>query len=258
MAEARAEGEVALPIQYGTIAWQREKVADQTATHGWLAFVRGAENQDISHTVQSVQFDLHQSFSQPQVIITSPPFEISNTGWGEFDMCITIHFHQDVHESPLQFLHFLKLYHDESVSDSGKASLPVIRIVSDDVVFHKPWFAPSVVLNAWNNLFLTMKVIVVKRRLSFKQRFKQITPTTLPPTQVDDYSALSSISCVSNTLRFNDEILCLCCDLSVGSTESEEEELTKIARARKAIARAAEETSRIKAMYDEWLGIAAS
>lgn len=39
------------------------------------------------------------------------PFEINQTGWGEFEIGIKIHF-IDPAEKPVDFIHFLKLYPD--------------------------------------------------------------------------------------------------------------------------------------------------
>lgn len=43
--------------------------------------------------------------------ITSPPFEVTEMGWGEFEAKMTMHF-KDPNEKPVDVLHQLRLYHD--------------------------------------------------------------------------------------------------------------------------------------------------
>jgi YEATS domain-containing protein 4 len=37
-----------------------------------------------------VTFHLHSSFNQPQRVMHSPPFELTETGWGEFEIGVTV------------------------------------------------------------------------------------------------------------------------------------------------------------------------
>lgn len=34
-------------------------------------------------------------------MIESPPYEVTEMGWGEFEITITVHFHADANEKPL-------------------------------------------------------------------------------------------------------------------------------------------------------------
>ena len=43
------------------------------------------------------------------VAIEGPPFEVTESGWGEFQIVIRITF-QDPNQKPLQLAHFLRLY----------------------------------------------------------------------------------------------------------------------------------------------------
>lgn len=43
--------------------------------------------------------------------IKSPPFEVTEMGWGEFEAKMTMHF-KDPNEKPVDVLHQLRLYHD--------------------------------------------------------------------------------------------------------------------------------------------------
>lgn len=37
-------------------------------------------------------------------VVETPPFELSESGWGEFEIAITLHFHNDVSDKPLHLL----------------------------------------------------------------------------------------------------------------------------------------------------------
>jgi len=88
-----------LPISYGSVAFFLGKKADEYQTHQWTLFVRGPNNEDLSGAISKVVFQLHASFAQPTREILSPPFEVTERGWGEFEAQIKI-FWQDSSETP--------------------------------------------------------------------------------------------------------------------------------------------------------------
>ena len=82
-------------------AWVNNKVLFRYQSHKWTVYVRGGTNEDISVVVKRVVFQLHSSFNNPTRVVDGPPFELSESGWGEFEIVITLHFHNDVCEKPL-------------------------------------------------------------------------------------------------------------------------------------------------------------
>jgi transcription initiation factor IIF auxiliary subunit len=70
----------------------------QQHSHRWSIYVRGLENEDLSYYIKSVTFHLHASFNDPVRCIEQAPFEIHETGWGEFTVQIVIEFQPDVEE----------------------------------------------------------------------------------------------------------------------------------------------------------------
>lgn len=68
------------------------------------------------------------------------PYEIHQTGWGEFDIGVRIFFH-DPSEKPVEMTHTLKLYPDQGAQPSTKK--PVVSERYDEIVFSEPteWFA---------------------------------------------------------------------------------------------------------------------
>jgi YEATS domain-containing protein 4 len=123
-------------ICYGNIAWWLGPKADEQHTHRWTAYVRGPNNQDLSYFIKKVVFSLHPSFPNPVRVVEKPPFEITETGWGEFELAIRIYF-VDPLEHPVDLYHGLVLYPPE-----GQAALstkkPVVKENYDEIVFNDP------------------------------------------------------------------------------------------------------------------------
>jgi transcription initiation factor IIF auxiliary subunit len=44
------------------------------------------------------------------VAIEEPPFEVTETGWGEFEIQIKVHFTPEASEKPMTLFHFLHLH----------------------------------------------------------------------------------------------------------------------------------------------------
>jgi YEATS domain-containing protein 4 len=59
-----------------------------------------------------VTFTLHPSFKQHVRTLSAPPFEVTETGWGEFEIGISIEFVPSACAPPVDLLHALKLYHE--------------------------------------------------------------------------------------------------------------------------------------------------
>jgi YEATS domain-containing protein 4 len=75
--------------------------AIRSQSHKWTVYVRGASNEDLTAVVKKVVFQLHPSFNNPTRVVESPPFEVSECGWGEFEIAINLFFHSDVCEKQL-------------------------------------------------------------------------------------------------------------------------------------------------------------
>ena len=56
----------------------------------WTLYVRGPNNEDLSVAIRKVVFQLHPSFPQPVRELTQPPYELTEKGWGEFEVTIRI------------------------------------------------------------------------------------------------------------------------------------------------------------------------
>lgn len=132
--------EISVPIVYGSVAFWLGKKASEYQSHRWTVYVRGATNEDLSVVVKRAVFQLHSSFNNPTRVIDTPPFELTECGWGEFEIAITLHFHSDISDKAVHLYHHLKLYPEE---DSGPLSTkkPVVVESYDEVVLAEPFEA---------------------------------------------------------------------------------------------------------------------
>ncbi|EPS71197.1 hypothetical protein M569_03561, partial [Genlisea aurea] len=128
--------ELCVPFVYGNIAFWLGKKATEFVSHKWTVYVRGATNEDLGVVIKRVVFQLHSSFNNPTRVVDSPPFELSESGWGEFEIAITLHFHSDVSDKPLHLFHHLKLYPEDEPGPSTKR--PVVVESYDEIVISEP------------------------------------------------------------------------------------------------------------------------
>mmetsp|Transcript_7321 Transcript_7321/g.19005 ORF Transcript_7321/g.19005 Transcript_7321/m.19005 type:complete len:251 (-) Transcript_7321:495-1247(-) len=123
---------VAKRIVVGSIAERLPRGETSSATHKWTAYVRGVHGEDVSKFIRRVTFQLDPSFSKPQRIVEAPPFQISEKGWGEFDIVVTIQLRDGGSPTCLVFSHPLKLYH---VGDKRDSKKPVVSEKYDEIIF---------------------------------------------------------------------------------------------------------------------------
>lgn len=92
------------PLTYGNSATPLQVPAqDPSHTHKWTVYLRTDPN-----IIERVTFTLHASFHQPERILKHPPYEVTETGWGEFEIAINIRFHHE--EKDVTIYHHLKLH----------------------------------------------------------------------------------------------------------------------------------------------------
>jgi len=86
------EKRVQVKIEVGHQAICRASPTPSGHTHDWSIFVRGAEGADISHFVEKVVFLLHESFPRPRRVCKEPPYKVSETGYGSFNLPVEVYF----------------------------------------------------------------------------------------------------------------------------------------------------------------------
>ncbi|CAL6289576.1 unnamed protein product [Bathycoccus prasinos] len=133
--------EFILPISYGSVAYWLGKKADEYHSHEWTVFVRGQNNIDLQEVVESVTFQLHPSFAEPKRVLTEPPYEVTETGWGEFEIGIEIKFRPEVGEEKEKLMANLKLFPDaDEIAKTGPQTTkkPLVVENREELIFHKP------------------------------------------------------------------------------------------------------------------------
>lgn len=158
MAQTRVK-EVSLtrPIMYGNVtvpleSADRKRDTPPDHTHKWTVFVRDPSGKDdLSYCIKRVIFKLHDTYPQPTRVVEQPPFELTETGWGEFEIQIRILFVPCANEKQIVLHHHLKLHpygpQFDKLMAEGKVELtstgvPVAQavesIVYDELVFNEP------------------------------------------------------------------------------------------------------------------------
>ncbi|KAF3906409.1 hypothetical protein ABW20_dc0105085 [Dactylellina cionopaga] len=108
-------------------------------THRWTVAVKGVYDEDISIFVKRVQFKLHETYTNATRTLDTPPFEVSETGWGEFDIHIKIFFRSESGEKPLQLYHHLTLHPFGPDKEIAKEqNRPVHAYQYEEILFNEP------------------------------------------------------------------------------------------------------------------------
>jgi len=132
------------PFIYGTEATpfdpeHRPRDAPADHTHRWKVFVRGINNEDVSYWLRKVQFKLHDTYANSVRMIEAPPFEVEETGWGEFEIAIKFYFTPDSGEKPQQIWHGLKLHpYVGDVERQKRERTRVDSVCYEEVLFSEP------------------------------------------------------------------------------------------------------------------------
>ncbi|PRT55438.1 Protein AF-9 [Wickerhamiella sorbophila] len=137
---------VTRPIMYGNVAVpleavDRKKDTPEDHTHKWTVFVRDpAGKDDLGYFIKKVSFKLHDTYANSLRTIEKPPFEVTETGWGEFEITIRIVFAQAAAEKTIVLYHHLKLhpFGPGVVPGETPKPQPVESILYDELVFCEP------------------------------------------------------------------------------------------------------------------------
>ncbi|XP_055345767.1 uncharacterized protein LOC129593465 [Paramacrobiotus metropolitanus] len=107
-------------------------------THNWTLYVRPYHNEDISEWIKKVQFKLHETYPNSVRTCTSTPYEVEETGWGEFEVQIKFFF-MDPNERQVTVWTVVRLFKKET--DHHLVELPdgtLMSEVYDELVFMDP------------------------------------------------------------------------------------------------------------------------
>ncbi|KAH0558569.1 NuA4 histone H4 acetyltransferase complex and the SWR1 complex subunit [Trichoglossum hirsutum] len=132
------------PFVYGSVARpidpaKRPANLPAEHTHQWTVWVKGVDDDDISYWLRKVQFKLHETYANPLRLCDAPPFEVTETGWGEFEIQIKLHFVPESGEKPQTLWHPLKLHpYGPDAEIEREERRPIISQNYEEVVFNEP------------------------------------------------------------------------------------------------------------------------
>jgi YEATS domain-containing protein 4 len=140
------------PIVFGNVArYFGKKREEDGHTHQWTVYVKPYKNEDMSAYVKKVHFKLHESYQNQNRVVTKPPYEVTETGWGEFEIVIKIYF-LDPNERPVTIYHILKLFQTDNNVVNIKKHL--VSEFYDELIFQDPSVMMQQLLSSTRHLTL--------------------------------------------------------------------------------------------------------
>ncbi|XP_067011998.1 YEATS domain-containing protein 4 [Anabrus simplex] len=125
------------PVVYGNIArYFGKKREEDGHTHQWTVYVKPYRNEDMSTYIKKVHFKLHDSYPDQNRVVTKPPYEVTETGWGEFEIAIRIFFHDSSERPSVTLYHILKLF--QTGIDAVPSKKPLVTEYYEEIIFQDP------------------------------------------------------------------------------------------------------------------------
>lgn len=125
---------VVVPVVVSTVSFWLGKKADEYHSHQWTVNVRHPDGKSMAKLVEHVVFQLHPSFPDPERKVSEEPFELTETGWGEFHIGVTLHFHPESGIQPAKIQHPLKLYPEGGENAQTNHKKYVIKEKYEEIV----------------------------------------------------------------------------------------------------------------------------
>ncbi|KAK9324611.1 yeats family-domain-containing protein [Lipomyces orientalis] len=135
--------QICRPFVYGNMAVplkeDRSPEIPTDHTHSWTVFLKGVNGDDLSSFVKRVVFKLHETYANSTRSIEEPPFEVTETGWGEFEISIRVYFVPEASEKNVVMYHHLKLHPYGPEAEQQKTNgATVTSMQYDEFVFNEP------------------------------------------------------------------------------------------------------------------------
>lgn len=199
----RVKGQTIIkPIVYGNFAKHMGKKREEDGhTHNWTVYVRPYKNEDMSTYVKKVHFKLHDSYTNQNRVLLKPPYEVSETGWGEFEITIKLYF-VDPNEKPVTIYHVLKLFETDPVTKVINIKKYLTSEFYDEIVFHEPTAMMYQLLKNTNQLSLSAP----KHETNFEEKKEKNLQSILNAKK----TVKNEIESVKEKLRLTQEALEKC------------------------------------------------
>ncbi|KAK6003791.1 hypothetical protein QM012_009562 [Aureobasidium pullulans] len=137
---------ISRPFIIGSQAWNLDPATQTTPipeghTKGWRVYVKALDGgPDLSTWLKKVQFKLHMTYADPSRTVEAPPFQIQETGYGEFDIEMRLYFDSSSGEKAQYRSHRLRLepYGSEEQQKMQKDANMVTSETCEIVEFNEP------------------------------------------------------------------------------------------------------------------------
>ncbi|KAL7772626.1 hypothetical protein CFE70_002586 [Pyrenophora teres f. teres 0-1] len=187
----------------GSEAWQlppvghpdRPKNVPDDHTKRWTVYVRVPDGDpDIRAWLNKVSFKIFNTYENPLRMVEKPPFEVTETGWGGFNIDIRLHFQPISGEKAQYRQHFLQLekYGDEKMQAEQERTGCVRSEFLEVVQFNEPTEALFDALTSedqWNYLIPAGKGGSKKASLGANGRLKRGLPNGERSAQLPEKGA---------------------------------------------------------------------
>lgn len=141
------------PFVYGTTARPFDEKTNPKPpgvpddhTHSWTVFIKGIDDVDITYWLRRVQFKLHESIPNHVRMVEGvkgQPFQIHETGWGEFEITMKLYYVPESSEKPQTLYHHLRLHPFGRTEEEKEAMRlnggEVISWVYEEQIFNEPY-----------------------------------------------------------------------------------------------------------------------
>ncbi|KAF4548311.1 AF-9-like protein [Elsinoe fawcettii] len=137
---------ISRPFIIGSAAWNLDPKTHvgpipEGHTKGWRVYVRPLPGgPDITSWLKKVQFKLHHTYTDASRTVEAPPFEVSETGYGEFEIELRLYFDASSGEKAQYRFHRLRLeaYGDEAQVEMQRKENMVVAETCEIVEFNEP------------------------------------------------------------------------------------------------------------------------
>lgn len=86
-----------------------------------------------------MQFKLHETYANSSRMIESPPFEVTESGWGEFEVQLKLYFVPESNEKAQTLWHALKLHpYDGDIEGQKERRDTIVAQNYEEIIFNEP------------------------------------------------------------------------------------------------------------------------
>ncbi|GAM82744.1 hypothetical protein ANO11243_007300 [Dothideomycetidae sp. 11243] len=135
---------ISRPFIIGSEAWNLDAATTSAGvpdghTKGWKVYVRPLPGgADLTTWLKKVQFKLHHTYNDASRTVEAPPFEVSETGYGEFEIELRLYFDGASGEKAQYRFHRLRLEPYGDIATQRGEDGRVVAETCEVIEFNEP------------------------------------------------------------------------------------------------------------------------